>query len=59
MEWSYRKIKCPPPSDDGAFRLTVAGTGIVYECTDLAKLLRIAAESVAKGNRITMGFVPW
>lgn len=46
---SYRKIDCPPIPDDGRWSLTIERTGKQWECTDLAKLLRIMTKKLAEG----------
>jgi hypothetical protein len=57
-DWTYRKIKCPPPPVDGRWVLTTVGMQQV-ECSDLAVLLRIMVDRLAQGYDTQIVFCRW
>jgi hypothetical protein len=56
---AVRKIPVPARKDYVFYRMLEDDTITIYECTDLAKLLKIMAEGLANGKTYTVQARQW
>lgn len=56
---TYRKIACPPITENGRWSLSIEGTGERMECADLAVLMREQVKALRAGYDTKLVFLLW